>query len=223
MNIVDKMMDCVKVGDRERGVHFFIQWNKENLGNIIDLEIIEEFLERLGTDWRKSKLSLAQVFIATKIVEDILDSDLQYPLVNEKKSHNVVKSPIVIGNIEDDFHGLGRKIVIAFLKASNWEIIDLGNDTSPKEFVDAAIKSKSKIIAISAMMYTTACNIKKIREILNERKLSGKIKVVVGGAVFRLRPELVEEVGADGTCSTAMNAPYYFLKLMNSIDEKDVN
>lgn len=223
MNIINKMMDCVKVGDREQGTHCFIQWNKENRGNILDLTMVENFLERLGNDWRKSKLSLAQVFIATKVVEDILDSELKYPLNDDKNITNGLKGPVVIGNIEDDFHGLGRKIVIAFLKASNWEIIDLGNDTSADEFVEAAIKSNSKIIAISAMMYTTACNIKKVREVLDERKLTGKIKIVVGGAVFRLRPELVDEVRADGTCANAMNTPSYFLKLLNTLDEKDVN
>lgn len=223
MNIIDKMINCVKVGDREAGTRFFIQWNKEIRGNILDIDILENFLDRLGTDWQKSKLSLAQVFVATKIVEDILDSDLEYPLGSDKNTIYELKGPIVIGNIEDDFHGLGRKIVIAFLKASNWEIIDLGNDTSPEEFVDVAIESNSKLIVISAMMYTTACNIKRVREILDERKLSGKIKIAVGGAVFRLRPELVDEVGADGTSITAMNAPSYFLNLWNTSDEEDVN
>jgi len=36
----------------------------------------------------------------------------------------------------------------------------------------------------------------------------------VGGAVFRLRPELVEELGGDGTAPNALQAPALFDRLL---------
>ena len=65
------------------------------------------------------------------------------------------------------------------------------------------------------MMFTTAENIRKVRREIDMRKLTGKIKLAVGGAVFRIRPELISEVGGDGTASNAPEAPKKFEELWN--------
>jgi methylmalonyl-CoA mutase cobalamin-binding domain/chain len=128
-----------------------------------------------------------------------------------------INRPVVLANIEDDFHSLGRKMVGTFLQASGWKIHDLGNDVPAEKIVDAAVELDAPIIGVSAMMYTTAINIKKVREEINRRKLQHKIKLAVGGAIFKVRPELTKEVGGDGSASSATNAPELFLKLLKTI------
>jgi len=93
----------------------------------------------------------------------------------------------------------------------------LGNDVPAELFIEEAIENDAGIIAVSAMMFTTAKNILKVRQELEKNSLSGKIKLAVGGAVFKLRPELVAEVGGDGTAGTAMGASDLFdqLKIKN--------
>jgi len=136
---------------------------------------------------------------------------------NQANPAPVKKGAVIIGNIEDDFHSLGRKMVSIFLKSAGWEIIDLGNDVPAKDFVDKAEKTGALFIAVSAMMYSTAMNIKKVREEIDRRGLNGKIKLAAGGAVFRLRPELLEEVGGDGTAGNAINVPALFDRLLNDL------
>jgi methanogenic corrinoid protein MtbC1 len=63
------------------------------------------------------------------------------------------------------------------------------------------------------MMYTTAGNIRKVRHELDKRNLSGRIQLAVGGAVFKLRPELAAEVGGDGTASSCFKTPALFEEL----------
>jgi methanogenic corrinoid protein MtbC1 len=116
----------------------------------------------------------------------------------------------VLGNAEDDYHALGRRMVGTFLRVEGWQVVDLGNDVLPAAFVDAAEESGAKVIGVSAMMLTNAMNIAKVREELERRNLGGRIKLAVGGAVFAMRPELVAEVGGDGTSATAMDAPALF-------------
>jgi len=65
-------------------------------------------------------------------------------------------------------------------------------------------------------MYTTAINIKKLRDELDQRGLTGKIMLAAGGAVFNIRPELSAEVGADGFARNAIEAP----ELMNHLLQK---
>jgi methanogenic corrinoid protein MtbC1 len=91
--------------------------------------------------------------------------------------------------------------------------VDLGNDVPAAQFVDAAVEAGARVIGVSAMMYTTASNIRGIRDELDRRRLSGRIQIAVGGAVFKLRPELADEVGGDGTASSGFRAPQLFERL----------
>jgi len=174
-------------------------------------EVMEPVLEEIGIAWDKEDISLAQGYIAGKVAEDCL-----LKVNTEDKKGDVAqtaKGPIIIGNIEDDFHSLGRKLISIFLQSSGWRVIDIGNDVPAVEFVDKAVEADARVIGVSAMMYTTADNIKKVRLELDRRYLSGKIKLAVGGAVFKLRPELAKEVGGDGTVANGFLAPDLFTNL----------
>jgi len=138
--------------------------------------------------------------------------------LSEDSSQTVSKGPIVIGNIEDDYHALGRRLVSVFLRKSGWEIYNLGSDVLPTKFVDKAEEVNAPIIAVSAMMYMTAMNIKKVREEIDNRGLKGKIMLAAGGAVFLQRPEVLEIVGGDGTSPNAIKAP----KLMDQLLERAI-
>lgn len=179
-------------------------------------DILEPVLYEIGEMWSKENLSLAQGYVAAKITEDILikavgSSDWQV----KQKENNI---PVILANIEDDFHSLGRKMIGTFLTAAGWQVHDLGNDILAEEIVDAAEKFKAPIIGVSAMMYTSAINIKKVRQEINRRNLQDKIKLAVGGAIFKVRPQLVEEVGGDGTAQSATQVPELFLSLLKSIN-----
>jgi methanogenic corrinoid protein MtbC1 len=177
-------------------------------------EILDPALELVGEKWANTDdLSLAQAYIAGKVAEDILEKAAAEATTSSVPES---KGPVVIGNIEDDCHALGRKLVSIFLRSAGWKVYDLGNDVLPAEFVDKALEVGAPIVAASAMMYTTAMNIKKLREEIDTRKLGGRIQLAVGGAVFVLRPELVAEVGGDGTARNAVGAP----KLMEQLEAK---
>lgn len=178
-------------------------------------KVLEPVLLEIGEMWAKENLSLAQGYVASKITEDVLLKALQNSDWQSKTGF--INRPVILANIEDDFHSLGRKMVGTFLQASGWKIHDLGNDVPAEKIVDAAVELDAPIIGVSAMMYTTAINIKKVREEINRRKLQHKIKLAVGGAIFKVRPELTKEVGGDGTASSATNAPELFLKLLKTI------
>lgn len=178
-------------------------------------QVLEPILLEIGEMWAKENLSLAQGYVASKITEDVLLKALQNSDWQSKAG--LINRPVVLANIEDDFHSLGRKMVSTFLQASGWKVHDLGNDVTAEKIVDAAVELNAPIIGISAMMYTTALNIKKVREEINRRKLQHKIKLAVGGAIFKVRPELTKEVGGDGTATSATNAPELFAKLYKTI------
>jgi methylmalonyl-CoA mutase cobalamin-binding domain/chain len=196
---IDQLLNTMIATDRAGAAVLIERIIQDGMpGNRVITDILGPTLLRIGVLWGKKSVSLAQTFVAAKIAEDVLLRCM--PEVGAPAPH---KCPVVIGNIEDDFHSLGRHIVVTFLRAAGWEVYDLGNDVLAEEFVDKAVEVHAAVVGVSAMMQTTALNIRKVRDLIDDRGLQDRLKLAVGGAVFNWRPQLVADVGADGTAENA--------------------
>lgn len=173
--------------------------------------LLEPTLMEIGELWSQEKISLAQGYVAGKLAERVLDAALAAEDRGGLETSR--RGRVVLGNVEDDYHALGRRMVASFLRLDGWEVVDLGNDVEPERFVDAALEADAPIIGVSSMMLSTAQNLPRLRDEIEARGLGGRLRLAVGGAIFRLRPELVKELGADGTAATAMQAPALFRAL----------
>ncbi len=204
--LIEMFMSADPVGAQDLLREYVLSHGYENM--ILDL--LGPSLLEVGKRWDSQDCSLAHAYVAIRTAEKIM-TDYVSPEAHEKI--NGAKGPVVMGNIEDDFHGLGRSLVTAFLKVDGWTVHDLGNDIPAEEFVNSAIDLGAKVIGVSAMMYSTAENIKAVRAEIDRRDLTGGVQLAVGGAVFILHPELVQEVGGDGTARNALDAPALFAEL----------
>lgn len=213
MDIQHSLIEMIQKADRHGANILLDNWALENGYKRLLKEVLEPTLLLIGEEWRTSEtFSLAQAYVAAKVAEDALIKAAEH-----KKDSDVIttKGPVVIGNIEEDFHSLGRRMVGIFLEADGWIVHDLGNDVPAAEFVDKAVEIGARVIGVSAMMKTTALNIKQLRSELERRSLSDHIQLAVGGAVFMVCPGLDREVGGDGTTRTAIDAPVLFERLWN--------
>ena len=205
----DKLLEAMMKTDSAGAAAIIDQALAEGLApDRVITDILEPTLAGIGQAWQEETASLAQVFVAGRIAEGALlrclpEGGLILP----------VKGKAVIGNIEEDFHGLGRRLVASFLRTSGWEVHDLGNDVAAERFVDTALEVGASVVGASAMMRTTALNIRALRDLIDARGLQDRLKLAVGGAVFGWRPELVAEVGGDGTAGNAAGVDALFLRL----------
>ena len=209
-----ELLDAIQQADRA-GANAIIQdWARGRSYQRVVPELLSPTLETFGHLWahREIGFSLATGYVAAKVAEDVLARLLEDTRLRGE-AQAPLKGPVVLGNVEDDFHPLGRKMVGAFLKADGWEVHDLGVDVSPAQFLDAAEAHGARVIGASAMMYTTAKNAAKLREELERRGQAGRIQLALGGAVFKLRPELLATFGGDGTAPSAVEAPALFERL----------
>lgn len=210
------LLESILEADRTSANTVIEAWAAEKGYESAIADLLSGVLEEIGRMWEHTgEVSLAQGYVAAKVAEDVFARALETGKTGTGTAARLRRS-VIIGNIEDDYHPLGRKMVSSFLQIAGWEVIDLGVDVPAGIFVDKAIEHGSLVIGASAMMYSTAKNIKKLKFELENRGLSGKIQLAVGGAVFRLRKELVHETGGDGTCATALQAPALFERLWNS-------
>ncbi len=208
----DLIAYLISEGEKDKAVDLLADWAKERGFREVIFDVLEPMLVTWGKLWMQGKLSLAHGYISGKVAEEfymLASKDPQFASLPSQP-----KGTIILGNVEDDFHPLGRRLVNIYAQSSGWKVFDLGTDVMAEVFVEKAMAEQADIIAVSSMMFTTAKNIIKIRRELDKNALSGKIKLAVGGAIFKLRPELVNEVGGDGTADTAIDAPDLFDSLL---------
>lgn len=148
--------------------------------------------------------NLAQHFMASQIASQVTD---EMVALFEKSPETVGK--VVIGTSHGDMHTLGKRIVSGCLRSLMVEVIDLGVNVSAERFVDAALEHDAQVIAISSMMVHTARSehgCLAVRQLLKQRGLEDRIKIIVGGAPFTWDTELYKTVKADAWASDGLSA-----------------
>lgn len=121
------------------------------------------------------------------------------------KSENVSKKGrVVIGVVEGDTHDIGKNLVRLMLETGGFEVLDLGRDIPPAEFVNKAEEYGADIIGIATLMTTTMPGMKEVVDILSSKGIRDKFKVIIGGGP--ISPAFAKKIGADGYARNAADA-----------------
>ena len=120
---------------------------------------------------------------------------------------------IVIGVVEGDTHDIGKNLVKTMFQTQGFEVIDLGRDVEVNKFVDAAEEHGAEIICMSTLMTTTMRNMRRVVEILEEKGLRDKYKVMIGGGP--ISQSFADKIGADKYTIDAIEAVKAAKELLN--------
>jgi methylmalonyl-CoA mutase cobalamin-binding domain/chain len=183
--------------------------------DVIFKVVIPAVEEMMSNITRDPDANLAQHFMTAQIAAEVTEKML------EKFAHPPeIVGRVVIGTAHGDLHSLGKRIVMGCLKALMVDVTDLGVNVAPERFVDAALSEEAQVIAISAMMVHTATGengARKVREILKDRGLEDRLRLVVGGAPYRFDNELYKTVGADAWAPDGINAGRVIVDLIKAV------
>jgi 5-methyltetrahydrofolate--homocysteine methyltransferase len=111
---------------------------------------------------------------------------------------------VALGTVKGDLHDIGKNLVGAMLEGGGYEVIDLGVNVTPEQFVAAVKEKNANIIAMSALLTTTMPSMKTTVEALKQAGVRDQVKVLIGGAP--ITQKYAEEVGADGYSESAAGA-----------------
>lgn len=141
------------------------------------------------------------------IPELILCADVMQMGVNQFETYIPMKNDddylatVVLGVPEGDTHDIGKGLVKTMLESQNFKVVDIGRDMPLEKFIEAAEENKAQVIGLSTLMSTTMPETRRFIEILKERDLRDKYKVIVGGAP--VTQAFADEIGADGYTESA--------------------
>ena len=111
---------------------------------------------------------------------------------------------VVLGTVEGDLHEIGKTLVGTMLTANGFEVIDIGVDQPASKFVAAVKEHDATLVGASALLTTTMLHQQEVVGALKEAGLSGRVKVMIGGAP--ITENWAKEIGADGYAEDAIGA-----------------
>jgi len=111
---------------------------------------------------------------------------------------------VLMGTVKGDLHDIGKNLVIMMLRGSGFEVIDLGVDVSPDDFIEAIADHKPSVVGMSALLTTTMPNMGKTIDAFVDEGLRDDVKIMLGGAP--VTQQFAEDMGADGYGKDAMAA-----------------
>ena len=172
------------------------------------LEIILEGmgpgLQEIGDEFAANERFMSDLMIAGQIMNDTMEKllptvDVEKDLSSRKPGEYVM----VIGTVEGDLHDLGKRIVTAFFAGAGIKSIDIGENKSAAEFVEAVKKYKPDIVGASAIIgpVTPYCGV--IHKAMVDAGVRDNVIYITGG--WDMSPEWCDQIGADCYGETAQD------------------
>lgn len=148
-------------------------------------------MDVVGVKFRNNEFYVPEVLIAARAMK--AGMTLLRPLL--VKSGVKPKGKVVLGTVKGDLHDIGKNLVSMMLEGAGFEIVDLGTDVTPENFLQSAREKEAGIVGMSALLTTTMVGMRSVVELIKKEE-GDKIKVIIGGAP--VTHDYAEEIGADG-------------------------
>ena len=198
---LSKLREAIVKGD----VKTAVEVTKEAIAAKVDpQELLDKYMipamDEVGQKFECNELFVPELLLTARVMKSALE--LVRPLLAASGAEPAGR--VVIGTVKGDLHDIGKNLVAIMLKGAGFEIVDLGNDVPAAKFVDAAEQEGATVIGLSALLTTTMPVMKQVVEIVRERQLSDKVKVVIGGAP--VSQDYADQIGADAYAFDGINA-----------------
>jgi len=154
----------------------------------------------IGDKFKNNEVFVPEVLVAARAMN--AGAELLKPLLAEAGVQ--AKGKVCIGTVKGDLHDIGKNLVKMMMEGKGLEVVDLGTDVSPDDFVKAATEQDCNIIACSALLTTTMGVMKEVVEAADKAGIRGKVKIMVGGAP--VTDAFCKQIGADAYTPDAASA-----------------
>lgn len=190
-----KAIDAIMEADEDMVEEVLAEAEKEGIATI---ELLKDGfgkgMEILGEQFAEGEIYLPELIMsaqAMSIVTDKLEEEAATGGASAAK-----KGTIVMGTVLDDVHDIGKTICVAMLRASGFDVYDIGKQAPLELFIEKAKEVDADIIGSSALLTSTMEHQKVIEDMLKEAGMKGKVKTMVGGAP--VSQVWADRIGADG-------------------------
>ena len=202
IEVLDNLKKAITEYDREGAASWAKKVVQERIDPTNALDVMTVAIRQIGDGFSRRELFLPDLVGAADAMSaatPILEEEIKR--VGAKRESLGI---IVIGTVYGDIHSIGKTMVCTLLTAGGFEVHDLDVNIKAEEFVEAIENYKADVLAMSALLTTTAAEQKKVIDTLKEKGIREKVKVMVGGGA--ITADFAQSIEADGYDPTAPGA-----------------
>jgi corrinoid protein of di/trimethylamine methyltransferase len=199
--LLGKMAESLIAGKVDEVVNF----TKEAVdAGTVPQDILEQGLlagmDVVGKRFKANEMFIPEVLRCAKCMHGAME--ILRPLLSETGAK--MAGTLVIGTVKGDLHDIGKNLVGMMFEGAGFQVVDIGIDKSPQEFVDALKEHNASLFGMSALLTTTMPMMEETVKAIKEAGLRDQVKIMVGGAP--VTSEFAKEIGADAYASNAASA-----------------
>lgn len=169
-------------------------YDKYAIFNLLDAGTLE-----VGKLFENGEYFIADLIVSGNIYADVIN----YFDLSKSHSNTNIIGTVLIGVVQGDIHEIGKDIICNHLRSEGFQVTDLGIDVCPERFLDAALKLRPDIIALSGIMANSIGMITNTIRCLEQAGVRDFASILIGGAC--IDEKICALLQADGWAKTPMN------------------
>jgi methanogenic corrinoid protein MtbC1 len=148
----------------------------------------------VGQRYEGQEYYISGLIMAGEIFREVMA--MVQPLMEQRLAGNS-SGQVLLGTVQGDIHNIGKGIVEVALRCFGFTVEDLGEDVSPRRFLEHIQKKPPDIIGLSGLLTVAYESMKETVRLLRENRVSDQpaIPVIIGGGT--LNENVNHFVGAD--------------------------
>ena len=185
------LKDAVIKGDQNAAQQITQQALDDGMGpeDILNTGLIAG-MNVIGAAFKKNEVYVPEVLIAARAMK--MAMEILEPKLVEAGVEPI--GTIVIGTVKGDLHDIGKNLVLMMLKGAGFNVVDLGTDVAPEDFVSAIKENNAKAAGLSALLTTTMPMMKDTLDVMRQKY--PELVIIIGGAP--ITDSFSQEINATG-------------------------
>lgn len=164
-------------------------------------EVMTPSLYEIGRLWEEGEISTVQEHLATAISMRILSV-----MFGSFVTGHASKGRAVISAAPNEFHEVGARMVADQLEMDGWRVDYLGANSPAADLIDLLRRDPPFLLGFSVVVPFNIEEIRRIIAAIRADEAFNGVRIMVGGPVFTMEPELCRRIGADGFAASGRQA-----------------
>ena len=199
------------LGPENEAASAFVMKLKDEGVSLDDLhaELLEPAARLLGELWTEDKADFLDVTIGISRLQrlvHVFEGLGQFTDYDDKRR-------VLLACAPGEQHSLGSTIVQKFLRAGGWHVWSCAS-ADPAEPAEIAAREWLGVVGFSLGSDVNVPLLQQAISLVRARSVNPRVGIMIGGSAVERQPELVAQVGADGTAANGPTAVVLAKKLL---------
>ena len=197
---MDTLKDAVVEMQEDKALALTKQYLEEGADPVELFGAYQSALEVIGKRFEEKIYFIPELIMSGEIMKAA--SELIKPHLPETSESGGKIGKILMATVEGDIHDIGKNIATMLLEITGFDVKDIGVDVPIEKIISEAEAFGADIIGLSGLLTLAFDPMKKVVDVLTEKGLRDKYKVLIGGG--QLDEQVCKYTGADAFVTDAV-------------------